>query len=484
MLENMIIASKPIEIAEYTDYKLAKFMISVLDEWDFNGRMIPKEVGELYHQSIVGFPIVAKLIYNPITGKPVDFAGHEVYIKQNDAGEKEVRFGTHPIGSVLRSWIEEREVAGYEGIKSCIMIEAKLWSSRFPEYFQVLDKLWAEDKVSSSWELTLSEVEQTLKGRIIKAFAFIGNCLLGSQVQGAVKSAGVLEYASLENDEIELAAALLKDVAETGITSEEQEDLNLMNQEEKTEVVDTPLVTEEAQIANTEETETVEAPEQETAALTEWDLRKKISLKCREKLGKYVWIAWHFPVDKTVWVEVEDRASELDFVLFTYEANGDDIVISEPQAVTLTVSIRDVNSAVAAKDDALVIANEKIVQLQAEVAALMPFKNAHEQAEQERIIAETATKKAELRSKMEKSKLFTSEDLASDEIASLIDKLDETAIKNMMADRFMATLNDVAEREAQTEIASVAIVSPVAKAEIDYADTEHFSVKELLALRK
>ena len=86
-MDTILLSSKPIEISEYKTYKEATFMISVLDEWDLNGRMITKEAGEKYHKTIIGFPIVAKLIRDR-EGNPVDFRGHEMKIIQNEAGRQ------------------------------------------------------------------------------------------------------------------------------------------------------------------------------------------------------------------------------------------------------------------------------------------------------------------------------------------------------------------------------------------------------------
>ena len=44
--EKIILESKPISIASYTNYKEAVFLISVLDEPDGYGRIIPEEAGE------------------------------------------------------------------------------------------------------------------------------------------------------------------------------------------------------------------------------------------------------------------------------------------------------------------------------------------------------------------------------------------------------------------------------------------------------
>ena len=73
--EHIILNSRPISIASYTNYKEAVFLISVLDEPDSYGRIIPEEAGEKYFDTIIGYPIVAKLKKN-IFGQPVDFGGH------------------------------------------------------------------------------------------------------------------------------------------------------------------------------------------------------------------------------------------------------------------------------------------------------------------------------------------------------------------------------------------------------------------------
>ena len=44
--EHIILNSRPISIASYTNYKEAVFLISVLDEPDSYGRIIPEEAGE------------------------------------------------------------------------------------------------------------------------------------------------------------------------------------------------------------------------------------------------------------------------------------------------------------------------------------------------------------------------------------------------------------------------------------------------------
>lgn len=471
--EKIVLSGSPIEIAEFADHKIATFLISVLDEYDLNKRMIPKESGELYHSSIVGFPILAKMVCDD-AGDPIDFGGHEMYLIMDEEGNTHVRFNTHPIGSVIESWIEEREVAGYVGKKNCIMIKAKLWSTRYPEYFAVLDKLWAANNVKSSWELTVQEAVKTAKGRILKTFSFIGNTLLGSKVIGAVPGAGVYEYAEAD-PEIELAMALSKDVLVVN-TAQRKEDGILENEkniqeqavesaEPVAEVVEAEVQTEqpvveeaEAVVADvtepvveeaevTEEiAEGVPAEVVEEAMLTSWDLRKRIQDAYRAQYNKWGWIAYWFPANNEVWIEEDGRESELDYIRATYAVENDVVTIQDTQSVTLTVSVSEVNETLAARDDAIMKANNRINDLSAQIAALQPYKDAADKAEQERIEAETAEKRKAFKAKMVASKLFEDSELEKSEtLKAMIDSLDETALRAEIAERFMAKLNETPE---------------------------------------
>lgn len=480
--EKIVLSGSPIEIAEYEDHKMATFLISVLDEYDLNHRMIPKESGELYHSSIVGFPILAKMVCNE-AGDPVDFAGHEMYIVVDEEGNSQVRFNTHPIGSVVESWIEERAVAGYVGKKSCIMIKAKLWSTRYPEYFAVLDKLWAANNVKSSWELTVQEAVQTAQGRILKAFSFIGNTLLGSKVIGAVPGAGVYEYAQADS-ELELAAALSKDVfieeaqrKEDGVLESE----NMVQEQVVSEVVAEvaePVVevvdnneTAEAEDVNSEVAEEAELVEETTegevaeaipveevvveeAMLTDHDLRRRVAEAYRTQHDKWGWVAFWFPADNEAWIEYEGRPTEMDFMRVTYTVENDEVTISTAEPVKLTVSVAEINQALEARDNAIATANEKINNLTAQIAALQPYKDAADKAEQERIEKETAEKRTAFKEKMISSKLFTQDEIETSEaLKTMIDCLDESALKAEIAERFMAKLDS--EPAVVTETAQV-----------------------------
>jgi len=479
--ERILLSGTPIEIADFKEYKLATFLISVCDEPDLEGRIIPKESADLYHSSIVGFPIVAKLVRNT-AGEAVDFAGHEMYLVKNEKGKKEVRFGTHPIGSVVKSWTEDREVAGYVGKKHCVMIQAKLWSTRYPEYFKVLDKLWASNNVKSSWEIAVSEVVQTAKGRILKAFSFIGNALLGSSVIGAVPGAGVYEYAQKTDDgnnpEFELAMALSQDVAvsnnqrkEGDADMEKEKNTPVEEAEEKEQVA--PATETSAGEADTESTSdenqngdngnSENAPENEdnaeTASLTDWDIKEKIEGAHRAKTSQWCWVCWLFPAENKAWIRDETCQSDTDYIQVEYAVDGDEVTIISETACKLTVSVAEVNDAIAARDDAIAKANAQINDLTAEVAELKPYKDAADKAEQERIEQETAEKRQAFKAEMVKTKLFTEEEIETSEaLMAMVNNMDEAAFKAEVAERFIKNMQNSTETETAEVKTEAAVV--------------------------
>lgn len=526
--ENLVLESQLLEVASHSNYKEATFLISVLDEPDRKNRIIPEDVGEKYAETLIGYPIVAKLKKN-IFGQPSDFEGHEVYEIKAKNGKKVKRFGTIPIGSVLNAWVEERELDGYEEPKKCILCKTKLWSSRFPEYFKVLDKLWENGEVSSSWELTALKTEEKDGCTIFKVIEFIGNCILGTARTPCVPGAGILEYAEFDNCEDELAEALEKDLADLDIDENKKEEIDLAEKTKKEQSVED---TEEKNTSNVDETEkeeknkkdtaecgtkkkkkttTAEVESEEpniaensstseneaesedatqTASLTQNDLLQRISRACRRAANcNWGYVSYWFPEDKTVWFIPDNRESELDFKLFTYEVSNDEVTVSEPQDVKLTVSVTEVNDVIAEKEkkigdltaeleikeDAIIKAGETMNRLKVEISELKPYKEAADQAEQVRIEAEIAEVKETLKNNMLKNNLFTEEEVASTEIAELIEARNETAIKSLIADRYIANLEkaelentDVKEEKNNTVTASLDVDDEVNENPVSY----------------
>lgn len=502
-IENLIIESKPLEVASYKNYKEATFLISVLDQPDLYGRIIPAESGEKYCKTLIGYPIVAKLKKN-IFGQASDFEGHELIEIKAANGKKKKKFDTHAIGSVTDVWIETREVDGYEGEQQCILAKTKLWTSRFPEYFKVFDKLWKKGKVQSSWEMTATKVEPKGDFKIYKIFEFIGAAVLGSEKTPAVPGAGVLEYAELENFDTELAEALEKDIADLDIEeNKEMEEVNLAEKTKANSPVEDTIVEEttstvSVEVTDENKTENVKTEtasiipnseedtgksDTEVASLTDNDLYKRISNACCKSLNCcWGYVSYWFPEEHTVWFKPDNAETSLDYKLFTYEVTDDEVTVSEPTDVKLTVSVADINNVIAEKDEkignltaelelkdeAVIKAGKKINKLNVEVSELKPYKEQIEKVEQEKIEAEIAEAKETLKANLLKGGLFTEEEVAKPEIAELIEARNTTAINSLIAERYIASFNN----EDDTETAELEEVIQTSTASLETDDTD------------
>lgn len=438
-MESILISSKPIEISEHKNYKLATFLISVLDEWNENGVLIPKEIGEKYYETIVGFPVVAKLIVDA-DNNPVDFRGHEVSVQKGI-----YRFNTVPIGSVLKSYIEEREVEGYEGKKSCIMIQAKLWTSRFPEYFKVLDTLWSENNVSSSWEISVEKSELVLRGRILKVFSFIGNCILGRDVEGAVRGAGMIEYAEFNDnsDDIKLAKALSSDCIGKEVKEMEKENVEAAVSEK--EIVEEKIIAEKSKSDNSENVVDV-------SAMTIEDFEKKIHQKLRENEGNIVYgYIYHIFVDEKYFLTHNYKQDSLEFYKFTYDIVDNEVVINEvPEKVTLVVDIVNVNSTIASKDEEIIKANSEIENLKSEVTELLEIKSKYDSLISEKAEIEKAEKIKNLKEKAVSSGYISEKEIeTSEEISDIISSLNEAKLNSIIVDRILSNKKKVSNEDTE-----------------------------------
>lgn len=422
---DIILSSTPIEISDFPNHKEATFLISVLDEYNSNGVLIEKAEGEKYHNTIVGYPIVAYLKYDK-EGKPDDFGGHELRAKYNsDTKKLEYYFATHPIGSVTESWIEERDVDGYEGKKDVILIKTKLWKSRFTEYFKVFDELWEDGKIASSWEISASESEKTTQGKRLKNFEFIGNALLGSNVKGAVQGAGVLEVAMDNDINYELSKAFSKDIQAnnegTTVPSSEEDTSN--NQDEGGEEL----------MGNKNKTK----DENELSALTENDVYTKVRKAINStSTEKYYYVAMIYPYDFKAIAYHWDRETDSDFVEFTYSINSDDTVSINAQEDVKMVFIpkTDVDTQVAELEEKVTSAEKEISEagkaltdltkekeaLETQISELSQYKEKVEELEKVEQERELSEKKEELKTFALEDDLIGSEELETDEKLSVI----------------------------------------------------------------
>ena len=491
-MDNIVFYSDQVYLSENSnpDSYIAKFIICDFGR-NKNGVALDRNTIENWMSTLKNKPLVGKIKMR-YDGE-YDFTGHNVRevekVDENGNKYREVEFDTEAFGTFFDVAIETINDKEY------IVASCEIWK-RFTKACEIIVNRIQEGSLSTSWEISVEKSTQGiidgLMTKIIQAGRFIGHCLLGKNVSPAYDSSGLLEIASTNYD-MEFAEALSQDILSQGLDKENEakEENNLQSNietqvaEENVEetVVETPVADTTESSTETEVTENKD--ETEISQLTEYDLRKKICEACRAKLDKWCWISFHFPVEKEVWLEVDGRESELDFVRMTYTVENDTITVSDPEEVKLTVSIADVNTKIAeleaevsTKDDAIIKSGEEIARLKTEISELSPFKEKFEQAEQERIENELKEKKDNLVSSITKSGLITKDEIeASEELKGYVDNLDEKSLKAILADRYIASLNDNTTEISETQNE---VETETASTNLDGLEDEQLDVKSIM----
>ena len=491
-MDNIVFYSDQVYLSENSnpDSYIAKFIICDFGR-NKNGVALDRNTIENWMSTLKNKPLVGKIKMR-YDGE-YDFTGHNVRevekVDENGNKYREVEFDTEAFGTFFDVAIETINDKEY------IVASCEIWK-RFTKACEIIVNRIQEGSLSTSWEISVEKSTQGiidgLMTKIIQAGRFIGHCLLGKNVSPAYDSSGLLEIASTNYD-MEFAEALSQDILSQGldIKNEAKEENNLQSNietqvaEENVEetVVETPVADTTESSTETEVTENKD--ETEVSQLTEYDLRKKICEACRAKLDKWCWISFHFPVEKEVWLEVDGRESELDFVRMTYTVENDTITVSDPEEVKLTVSIADVNTKIAeleaevsTKDEAIIKSGEEIARLKTEISELSPFKEKFEKAEQERIENELKEKKETIISSITKSGLITREEIeASEELKGYVENLDEKSLKAILADRYIASLseNNTEVSETKTEVET-----ETASTNLDGLEDEQLDVKSIM----
>ena len=491
-MDNIVFYSDQVYLSENSnpDSYIAKFIICDFGR-NKNGVALDRNTIENWMSTLKNKPLVGKIKMR-YDGE-YDFTGHNVRevekVDENGNKYREVEFDTEAFGTFFDVAIETINDKEY------IVASCEIWK-RFTKACEIIVNRIQEGSLSTSWEISVEKSTQGiidgLMTKIIQAGRFIGHCLLGKNVSPAYDSSGLLEIASTNYD-MEFAEALSQDILSQGLDKENEakEENNLQSNietqvaEENVEetVVETPVA--ETTESSTETEVTENKDETEVSQLTEYDLRKKICEACRAKLDKWCWISFHFPVEKEVWLEVDGRESELDFVRMTYTVENDIITVSDPEDVKLTVSIAEVNTKIAeleaeisTKDDAIIKSGEEIAKLKTEISELSPFKEKFEKAEQERIENELKEKKETIISSITKSGLITREEIeASEELKGYVEDLDEKSLKAVLADRYIASLseNNTEVSETKTEVET-----ETASTNLDGLEDEQLDVKSIM----
>lgn len=482
---NIIVQGLGFEISEdksNPDYLQGRFCICDFDI-NKNDVGLNRDTIDEWVSTLIGTPLVAK-ITKDIKGKE-DFGSHEMRIisfkdKLGNIHKKAV-FDTSAFGVCTNVSIETAEDGN-----DYIYADYKIWK-RFEKACKIIQE--RADSLKTSWEICTEEFSQKIKdGKVIKRIdkgRFIGLAMLAKSVPPAYDSSGLLEVASEQEDELNIA--LMEDLQNLNISSnintEEKEvtdmqgnmenieqtvDTNVQNAEtvQTSEVVDTSG--EDIVVENS--TETNEQPEQtivaetsevntentkvEISALTEYDLHRGLqkAFDASNRNGGYPFLI--FPADNMAWFHEYGRKSELDLIEVKYAVDNNQVKITETSAVTLTVSPREINQVIAQKDNAIVEMSAQVQSLNEKVAELQPYKDkvdAIEKAEKE---AQFEKDKKELSNYALSSGYITQEELdTSEEIQGYIENLDKASIKALIADRVVASLSNKTQ-EVETSTAN------------------------------
>lgn len=451
--QNLILASEIVDIAESKTYLELVSRICYYDDVNANDVLLPSDTAEEKAQTLINMPVQAKYKTNANGEKTL--GGHEMHKKMNG----DVVFNTQSIGTHVSVWIENADVDVHGTVKNlpCLYAKYRIWK-RYSNFVDAVVRLFNLGKLYGSWEINVYSYEFDNGVKTIKDYEFLANTLLGYEY--AKPSYGIdakaISLSSIDEDCL-LVAALSEDIqSQNNDENETKENMDLENNEILTEEthVSEETVDESVNDSTTSETQTEEVSEvvneegTEVSSLTEDDLRDEIRRACREKLKKWCWISYHFPVDKEIWLEYEGRPSQLDYIRMTYSVENDVVTVSEPEYVKLTVAISQINATVAelqneiaTKDDAIIKSGEEITKLKNEVAELSPYKTMVEEAEEKRLKDEKVEKEKALIAQITKSGLITEEEIeASEELKGYVANLDSKSLKAILADRYMASL--------------------------------------------
>ncbi len=504
------IIAEVVDIAEHTSYLELVSRVCFYNEPNLNGDMLPYDDTSLEKaHTLVNMPVQAKYRVNS-DGTP-SLGGHEM-VKKRDGT---IEFKTQSIGTHTSVEIKNDNVLVNGSIKElpCLFASYRIWK-RYPNYIAAIKRLFDNGILYGSWEINTYQYLYDNGIRKITDYEFIANCLLGETSYpsyGTSANAISMAETNNENPQLMIAEALSQDLIDENDNKEENAKMAKKNEavvaEDVTQVAtptdtDTTTATENTDsVSQKEDTAEVDSKDTVTdsAQLTSYDLRMKVNAACKAKIDKWCWVAYMFPNEKEVWCEYDGADTELDYAKFTYEVDeNDNVSVSEPEYVKLTVSIAEVNTKIASlekevetvkaeleiKNNAITKASEKIQELNVQISELTPFKEQVEAAEQKRIEAEIAEDKERLKAKLLKGNLFTETEIAEKNIADFIEARNESAINSLIADKFVASFDKKANAEdTQTQTAEN-IETATASLETDEDVTDARSFMRSILLNK
>lgn len=494
--EKICFSSKTIDIAEHENYLILTNRLCYYDDKNLNGVMLPykgyEESALECAKTLINMPVQAK--YKKINNLD-DLGSHEMHILPTG----EIEWGTESIGTHTNVEIKEETVTTVSGetkVLPCLFAQCRIWK-RNKNIVSAIKRLYeSENGLNTSWEISTTSYEYKHGTKILTEYEFIGNTFLGSTTTPAYNGTSkTLSLSALTEQELLVAEALSIDLSEnqgkTFDINENQEkeesilkkDENIMlSSGENVEETNTDEVSanENTDTENVEESNGTESSEEtnkekdgevqedtdgkkdaddnddseckkkkssvstETSSLTEYDLRVKITQACREKFRDWCWVSFMFPEERVVWCAY-DGESELDYLKFTYSVENDDVTVSDPEKVKLSVipsqinnTISELNEQISSKDEIILKSSQTIAELNTKISELSVFKTKFEEAEQKRIETELSTKKEELISDITKTGLISKEEIeTSEELKGLVNNLDKRGLMSIIGERLL-----------------------------------------------
>jgi hypothetical protein len=475
---NVIVQGLGFEISEdksNPDYLNGRFCICDFDV-NKNNVSLNRDTIDEWVSTLVGTPLVAK-ITKDIRGKQ-DFGSHEMRIvatkDKNGKVHKKAVFDTSAFGVCTSVSIDTAEDGN-----DYIYADYKIWK-RFENACKIVKE--RAENLHTSWEICTEEFTQKIKdGKAIKQIdkgRFIGLAMLSKNTPPAYDSSGLLEVASKQEDELNIA--LMEDlenlnissninITEKEVTEMDKNKIEVNTVQTSEEIVDNVETSENVENIETEQTEqtVVEQSEEsnttetiaeanvdnntddnvETSALTDNDIRHKLEREFDKLVDdnghRYCgWCFMMFPADNMAWFKEYSRDTETDLIEVIYTVENDNVVITETNQVSLTVSPRVINQTIAQKDSAIAEMSSQIKSLTDEISALKPYKDKVEEIEKAEKEAELEQNRKELSEYAISSGYITVEEVeTSEEIKAMINDLNKVGIQSIISDRVVSQLN-------------------------------------------
>lgn len=464
--ENILLSSKTIDIAENDLWLELTNRMCYYDDKNLNNVLLPYKGVEdkalECAKTLINMPVQAH--YKKIAGND-NLGSHEMRIDSDG----DVVFETDSIGTHIDVWIEDTKVTTVSGetkVLPCLYAKKRIWK-RNKNLINAIKQLYeSENGLGSSWEIQTLEYSYKDGIKTLNDYVFLSDCLLGSNVTPAYNGTSkAISLSALDEQELMIAEALTQDMMCQNTQEKEEKTLEIEKENVSVSEIENENISDN--VEQTEENVSAETSVEDNkknsvdtvaSELTDKDIHAKAEKEIENKLPN-IWgyISFMFPESHEIWY-CYDGDTELDYYRFTYEVNGEDVTVSEPEKVTLTVPVKDVNSTVAEyektiseKDELIVKASAKITTLKADNAELAEYKQKFTEMEQEKITSELAQKKEDLIASVIKSGQITREEIEkSEELSGYVNDLDKKSLMAIVGERLSVSVDSTKESKVDT----------------------------------